>query len=354
MKRTVAALFLSLLAVSLHAAPQPDINALRNYALKALPRCADPKLMLERSDQVTPAGFVVYTLNLTSSDTTCGKHGYLLFSPATSQIVIGAMFPLPPDNRSLDVRVTDTASELLKEPVAVTVTRAFPLPDGLKPVALMRTTQYGPFAYHGWVDASEQFLIVGTRGNLHVDPAKTLLESLSIDRAVRRGNPKSPVQIIELSDFQCPTCGRAHKVVEPIIEKHLSKINYLRLDLPLFEHHEWSIFAALGARAIQKVAPKQYWSYVNFVFGNQDAITKSPSFDKVLHDFCDDHDISWSAVQKIYQSANERAELMDQVSRAFETGIASTPTYIINGQVMGYGPDGKFMLSALKKALGEK
>jgi protein-disulfide isomerase len=189
---------------------------------------------------------------------------------------------------------------------------------------------------------------------LFVDPGTTLTQSLGVENAVRRGNGKSRLKIIELSDFECPTCAKAHKKVEPLIARNLSKIDYARLDLPLFDHHEWALPAALGARAIQKVAPAKYWAYVNFVFENQETIGKAGSFDKVLQNFCEDHDIDWKRVEKIYRSPAERTDLMEQVSRAFDTGVNSTPTYIINGQVLGYGPNGSYTLAAIKHALGVK
>jgi protein-disulfide isomerase len=177
---------------------------------------------------------------------------------------------------------------------------------------------------------------------------------LGAENAVRRGNPKAPIKIIELSDFECPTCAKAHKQVEPLIARNLKKIDYKRLDLPLFEHHEWALPAAAGARAIQKVAPAKYWTYVNFVFENQEAIDKSGSFDKTLQNFCEDHDIDWKKVEKIYRSPADRGVILEQVSRAFDTGVNSTPTYIINGQIMGFGPSGAYTIAAIKQALGVK
>ena len=56
--------------------------------------------------------------------------------------------------------------------------------------------------------------------------------------------------------------------------------------------------------------------------------------------------------QKIYSSKTERQALLDQVSRAFAAGIASTPTFIVNGQIMGFGPDGAFTIDAIKSAVG--
>lgn len=348
MRKTLLATLL--LCSSLSAAPAVDQGALRDYARRALARCPDAVVTLTPFNQSGPANFYVFDVRLDSSDEGCRTRKQLLYSPTTQQIVLGVLFVLPQDNRPVQVRVADHAAELLKSRVGTTVS-AFPLPDGLKSVSIIRETQYGPFAYHGYVDASEQFLIVGSRGNLRTDPGQTLREALGMERAARRGNPKARVEIIELSDFECPTCGKAHKMIEPMIARNLSKINYARLDLPLFERHEWSIPAALAARAIQKAAPSKYWTYVDFVFQNQETIGKM-AFDQVLKNFCEDHDISWTQIEKTYRSSSERLALLDQVSRAFDNGINATPTFIINGQVSGFGPDGAFAVKAIKQAIG--
>ncbi len=351
MKKLLLAAVAAALALPLSAAPSVE-GALKAYVLKALQKCPDSSVTLQQIEQPGPTGFVVYAATLASSDKNCGKQTYVLYSPMTQQIVMGYVFALSPDARPVNVRAAEKASDVLKQPIRATIGQ-MPLPDGLHTLALTKDTQFGPFSYHGFIDSSERFMIVGTRGNLSVDPGKTLLESLDLRNAVRRGNPKAKVQIVELSDFECPTCGRAHKKVEPMMAKNLSKVDYYRLDLPLFETHEWSLLAAMGARAIQKIAPAKYWSYVNFVFENQETIGKQ-NFDTVLKNFCEDHDINWPAVEKLYRSPAERTALLDQVSRAFDNGINSTPTYIINGQMIGYGPEGKFTIEQLEKAIGVK
>ncbi len=350
-KNTALLALLLLVVVPAGAAPPANLAALQMYAAKTLPRCPDARMSIEPINQPGPTGFVTFVLKQTSSDNTCGRQTYLLFSPATSQVLIGNVLPLPLDNRSAEMRIAESTSAALKQNVTVTVA-AFPLPDGLRAVSMTKPTPWGAFSYHGYLDASQRFLMVASRGNLYVDPATTLVESLGLEHAVRRGNPKAPVKIIELSDFECPTCGRAHKEIEPLIAKNLSKVDYYRLDLPLFEHHEWALPAALGARALQKVAPAKYWAYVNFVFQNQETIGKAGSFDKTLQNFCEDHDIEWKRVEAIYRSPGERSSLLDQVSRAFDNGVSSTPTYIINGQMIGYGPEGSFTMAAIKKAIG--
>src|SRR5262249_46797663 len=262
---------------------------------------------------------VPYKLTHTSTDKSCGRETYLLYSPSSQQVFIGTVFPLEADARPATDRIAEVVVERLKTPVQVTIA-PFPLPDGLRAVSMAHETPYGNFAYHGFIDQSQNWVMVGFRGTLRTDPTQTLLESINLSAAVRRGNPKAKVKIVEMSDFECPTCGRAHKKIEPIIAKNLDKVDYYRLDLPLFEHHPWAFDAALGARAIARVAPGKYWTYDNYIYENQEAIesenAKKQPFEKVLRDFCQDNDISWSAVEKIVKSPVERNALLDQVSRA--------------------------------------
>jgi hypothetical protein len=355
MKRTLLATSLALLPFCVLAQRAPTLNgALTNFASRSLAKCPEAKISVTPLGQEGPKGFMLYTLTQESSDPSCQRKTYMLHSPVSGQVLIGTIFSLPPDARPLTARIAEVGSAALKEPVSATVA-PFPLPDGLHAVSIVKQSKAagGGFSYHGFVDASNGYLIVGTRGTLNVDPGKALVETLGFAGATRRGNPKSKVQIVELSDFECPTCAKAHKKIEPIIAKNLDKVDYYRLDLPLFEHHEWALAAALGARAISKVAPAKYWNYVNFVYENQETIGKQP-FDKFYQNWIEDNDINWKAIEKIYKSPAEKKALIDQVSRAFDNGVLSTPTYIINGQVLGFGPEGQFTIDAIKSALGVK
>lgn len=350
MKRALLALSLLAGSLAVHAQSIDPLAPLKSYAAKALPRCPGGALTLEPSPAAGPTNFAVYVATIRSSDKYCGTQKYLLHSPKSQQILLGSVIPLPADDRPVHVRVTETATRLLGHAVQATVA-PFPLPDGIKAVSIARNTPFGSFSYGGFIDQSGRFLMVGMRGSLTRDPATILRETLGVQSAARRGDPKAKVEIIEVSDFQCPTCARAHDKVEPLIRQNLSRINYVRVDLPLFEHHQWAVPAAMGARAMQRVAPAKYWDYVDYIFKNQESIN-SRKFDDVIREFVADHDLNWSEIQKIYNSPTERAALLDQVSRAFNAGIASTPTFIVNGQIMGFGPDGNFTIDAIKAALG--
>lgn len=354
MKRLLLATVMALVPLCALAQRAPSLNsALTDFASRSLPQCPGAKLTVSPMGQVGPTGFVLYMLAQESTDPSCQHKTYMLHSPVSGQVLIGTIFPLEPNGKSPTERIVAVAQEALKEKVTASIA-PFPLPDGIHAVSIVKQAKgVGNFTYHAFVDSSSNYLIVGTRGNLRDDPGKTIIDTIGLGGATHRGNRKAPVQIIEFSDFECPTCAKAHKRVEPIIAKNLDKVDYYRLDLPLFEHHEWALDAALGARALSKVAPAKYWTYVNFVFENQETISKQP-FDKFFQNYCEDNDVNWKAAEKIYHSPLEKKALVDQVSRAFDNGILSTPTYIINGQILGFGPEGTFTIDAIKKALGVK
>ena len=350
MKRALLALSIALLVSSAAFGQARDPYAtVRNYAAKVLPKCPGGVLTLEPAGG-GPKNFSVFKVTLRSTDQYCGAQKFLLYSPTTQQVLIGSVIELPKNGKPTNVRVAEEATRILTKQMTASIA-PFPLPDGLKTATITRATPYGAFAYNAFVDASEGFLIVGSRGSLKTEPLESVHTALNTTTAARRGNKASKVEIVEISDFQCPTCAHAHSKIEPLIQQNLNKINYVRIDLPLFEHHEWALPAAAAARAILKVAPAKYWTYVDYVFKNQEQISKRP-FDTVIQEFAEDNDIDWAAVKAIYSSKTERQAILDQVSRAYNLGIASTPTFIINGQIMGFGPEGTFTIEAIKSAIG--
>lgn len=347
--RSARLLLAAVTAVALSSTARADQPDLVKWVERALPRCPGSAVSLEKIDRQGPSNFVVYRAKQSSTEEGCGTQKYVMHSAVTGQVIMGSLIVLPTDGRPANVRIAEQAGSLLKTTLDVSIA-PFPLPDGLKAVTMNRSTPYGPFAYRGYVDSSGQFLLVGLLGNVKEDPSKALKTALRVENGAKRGNKSSPLEIIELSDFQCPTCGRAHEKLEPLFAKNISKINYIRLDLPLFEHHEWALSAALGSRAIQRVAPAKYWRYVDQVFKNQEGLSSVP-FDTWVKNFVEDNDIDWAAFEKIYRSPTERAAILDQVSRAFAVGVNSTPTFILNGQPLGFG-DGKYAEETLKRAIG--
>lgn len=348
MTRLLSLAFVALLPLPLFAADAK----LEKYVERSLQNCPGSKISLERVDQPGPAGFILYRATQTSTDSRCGRAAYAMVSPASGQIIFGDIFPLTDDGRAPEERLREFGTSKLKKNVDVRIDPAS-LPDGIRKVTILTPSAAGPFGHGGFLDSSRKYLIIGRRGTLQTDPGKSLLDAIGMSSAVVRGNKAAKVQIVELSDFQCPTCKRAHDLMEKIIPANLDKISYSRLDLSIFEHHDWSLQAALAARAIQKVAPQHYWKFVDHIFDNQEVINKAIA-DTVVRDFVEDHGIDWKKFEPLFRSTSERNALLTQIAAAYDNGIFATPTFIVNGQVIGYGTDGEYVKKYIENAVRKK
>jgi len=321
---------------------------LLNYAKRSLMVCPDETVRLEKVEERGPANFNVYRTLLTSPDARCKATVYLLTSPSSGQVLMSDIFVLPEDARPLEARLTDLTGRLLNKSVRAHVLPEV-YPDGIRKIEIMTDTAYGPFAYHAWLDASNQFMLSGKRGSLSTDPGKTYLAAVGVEHAApltRTGL----VDVVELSDLQCPTCKVAHEKMTEFLKKNGKNIRYSRLDLPIFDHHDYAIEAAMGARAIQKVAPQHYWSYVDFMFKNQEEIT-AKNFAETFRNFLSDHDIDPKKIEPAFKSKSDREELLRQISRAYDNGIYATPTFIVNGQNIFYGSQADFVFQYISALL---
>ncbi len=350
MKKLILPILFAVLMPS-YAGAQEVTASLKKYLKKSFTSCPGSDIKLEKMPNAAPEGFTAWRTTHTSTETRCGRATFTLVSKTSSRVYVVDVFPLPADGRTAEVKIAELGQKILQKPVKVSI--GSKLEAETYPVYIETNTPYGTFNYRGFLDSSRQFAMFGKKGLLSTEPGATLLKSLRAETAPARGPKDAKNTIFELSDFQCPTCARAHEIFEPYLKKHASKIRYRRMDLPLFTSHEWAFPAAMGSRAIQSIAPAKYWEYVDYIFRSQSAITKD-NVETFVRDFADANGISWVKVRAFMGSPAERQALLDHVARIFDTGIVGTPTYIVNGQPVFYGTDGDHLKAHLDSLLGKK
>jgi len=344
MKRMLTLLFLCLSAVGSASAGETSNTRLEKYLAGAVRVCPGERVRLETVDGEGPTNFASYRVTQTSSIEQCGTVTYALLSPRTGQVLVGPVFPLG-GTGSLELRIGERLSKLMGSPVRVTIARDA-LEDGIRRVQIQSDQDQGTVSFDAYVDESGDYLILGRRGHVDRDPKQEFLEALGASSATSRGRLTARVRILELSDFQCPSCRKAHEVLKPVLNKYEDRISYARLDLPLIFNHDWSLSAAMGAKAVATVAPQHYWSYVDHIFENQSEITKA-AIDTIIRGFCDSHEIDWKKFEPIYRSEKVKKEILAQVGRAF----FGTPTFIINGREVFFGHDADFVKEYLLSLL---
>ena len=337
-----------LLSTSVLAAPFSEA-ALRTYVERSLQACPGSKVQIAPVAKSGPTNFKVWKVLQTSDAPACGSQSLAIVSDKTGQVILGNMWILPEDGRPLQAVLSDFGSQLLQNEATATISPS-PLTDGIVEVKMSRSTPDGPLALTGWLDASRRYFMVGKRGPIGSDPRQRMKRTLANGAPVR-GNAKGKVSVIEISDFQCPACRVAHEKLEPLFKRNLDRIEYIRVDFPIFEHNDWALDAAMGARAIQNVAPNAYWDFVDYMFDRQIMTTRS-NVQTTVREFAEERDLDWSRIESFYRSKEERQKLIDHVGLLFDLGMYGTPTFLIDGQVVDRSDGGAFFTETLRTRLG--
>jgi len=104
-------------------------------------------------------------------------------------------------------------------------------------------------------------------------PPPALPAELMTDGAAFKGSPNAPLTIVELSDFQCPFCGRHWQQTCGQLDKEYistGKVRYVFRHFPLERIHPQAFKA--GEAAECAAAQGKFWEMHDRLFANQQAL----------------------------------------------------------------------------------
>ncbi len=133
------------------------------------------------------------------------------------------------------------------------------------------------------------------------------------------------IVMVEFSDFQCPFCATAYQTVKQFMAKHKDKVTLVYKHFPLTQIHPEALPAARAAWAADRQG--KFWEYHDALFTNQTKLGESFYLETAtklkldLGKFNADRKAADTAVVKDFKLGRD-------------LGIDSTPTFIINGEVI--------------------
>jgi protein-disulfide isomerase len=144
------------------------------------------------------------------------------------------------------------------------------------------------------------------------------------------GAADAPVTIDEHLDFQCPFCRRAAMEVLPTIDQ-----KYVEPGTAKIVVHP---IAILGSESVQAAAAAecandqgQFWAYHDILYANQGAEQSGGFSDGRLKQFASALKMDKTLFDGCLDSAKYVEEVKQRTEAARDSGIASTPTFIVNG-----------------------
>jgi protein-disulfide isomerase/uncharacterized membrane protein len=149
----------------------------------------------------------------------------------------------------------------------------------------------------------------------------------------RKGGAASVV-MIEFSDFECGHCARAFRNLKTVLPRFGNDVSLVFHHFPLDSSCNPNVtgkahrFACLAAMASECAAEQgKFWEYHDLLFANQSSLDR----DNLLR-YADQLSIDRSKFLACLESDRPRRRIEQDVSEGKRLGVASTPTFFLNGR----------------------
>jgi protein-disulfide isomerase len=148
------------------------------------------------------------------------------------------------------------------------------------------------------------------------------------------------VTIVEFSDFECPRCAAASASVRALVAAHSREVRLVARNFPLPQH----VRAFRAAEAAEAAADQgKYWEFAELLYANQDALD-----DAGLRALAARAGLDLSRFDAALVAGRFRSRVERDVDDGTRLGIAATPTFVVNGRVVGEATE-----QALRRAVEE-
>jgi predicted DsbA family dithiol-disulfide isomerase/uncharacterized membrane protein len=139
------------------------------------------------------------------------------------------------------------------------------------------------------------------------------------------------INVVEFVDFQCPFCRRLHPNILELLDEYGSRVNFVRLNMPLPHHQQ----ARSAARAYCCADEQQKGSAMADALIESEDLTPE-GCEKLAAKL----GLSLAEYQACVKSTATEARIDDEIARVKNAGLAGLPTVWVDDEVVvGFNPD---------------
>lgn len=167
------------------------------------------------------------------------------------------------------------------------------------------------------------------------------------------GDPNAKVKVVEFADFQCPFCGTYWSQLEPTIITQ-----YIDTGKVHFTYHPFS-FLGRGNAWDESVKSAEaaycandqgmFWEYHGMIYANQNGENQGAFSETNLVAFAEALELDIAAFKSCLKNGTYTAQVQADNENASALGASYTPSFLINGQIVGYNE----LIATIDAALAE-
>lgn len=188
-------------------------------------------------------------------------------------------------------------------------------------------------AVGGWLAAVVGIVVLG---ELPSKPEVRIQQNDAAFLGARtRGDPEAPITVFEASDFQCPFCRDFWAETLPILEKEYiqtGKVQFIFVNFPLTQIHPNA--AAAHEFAMCAAAQRRFWEVHDLLYRYQAQWVELEQPASFFFTLADSAGLSRATLQGCFDSGAVRQLILQEAQAAWQAGIRSTPSFVIEGGLL--------------------
>lgn len=147
---------------------------------------------------------------------------------------------------------------------------------------------------------------------------------LNVEGAPTRGSPMAQLTIVEFSDFECPYCGRAHSILQQVLNEFEGRVRLVFKQYPLSSHPR----AMPAARAsIAAGNQGRFWEMHDLLFEHQRQLEEED-----LESYAQRLNLDMERFRRDMTSAETQRRIEADKAEGQRAGVEGTPTFFVNGR----------------------
>ncbi|MFA9412299.1 MAG: DsbA family protein, partial [Deltaproteobacteria bacterium] len=143
----------------------------------------------------------------------------------------------------------------------------------------------------------------------------------------QKGPDDALVTIVEISDFECPFCGRVEPTLKSVEDKYGKDVRVVWMNNPLPFHKNAKPAANAALEAHAQKGDKGFWAMHEKMFANQKALTTEN-----LEKWAKELGLNMSKFKKALADDKYGKTIQEQQALASSLGARGTPAFFINGR----------------------
>ena len=143
----------------------------------------------------------------------------------------------------------------------------------------------------------------------------------------QKGPDDALVTIVEISDFECPFCGRVEPTLNQVVDKYGKDVRVVWMNNPLPFHKNAGPAANAALEAHAQKGNKAFWAMHEKMFANQKALTTEN-----LEKWGKEIGLNSAKLKKAIADNKYGATIKEQQALASKLGARGTPAFFINGR----------------------